>query len=268
MAKRRDNVAMQSFDHPTRDRIGAGPRSTHGTRIRRTLIIVLALLATAVSAAAQQAPKKPARRAPPPAAPPPLVLAPAAGEQLAAAALTYYGDYACEFKQTLQVSLNPRVGGYVDVRFGKQLHTMKPVLSSTGAVRLEDVRGRVLLVQIAQKSMLLDVQVGRRLVDECVHETQAENRKAMAAAPPVPGLGIAPDSTPDPVPAAASAAAASAPIATPSAPPLDAAPTSPPAPVPAAASAAASVPAAAPSASAPVPTAPSAPVEPASGATR
>ena len=42
---------------------------------------------------------------------------------------------------------------------------MKPVLSSTGAVRLEDTQGRALLVQIAQKSMLMDVKAGRRLVD-------------------------------------------------------------------------------------------------------
>ena len=35
---------------------------------------------------------------------------------------------------------------------------MKPVLSSTGAIRLEDVRGETLMVQIASKSMLLNVK--------------------------------------------------------------------------------------------------------------
>lgn len=166
----------------------------------RTLITLFFLFA-ALSVNAQPAAKKPVRRAPPP---PPLVLAPAAGEQLAAAAMTYFGGYSCELNQSLQVSLNPRVDGYVDVLFGKQLHTMKPVLSSTGALRLEDVSGRLLLLQIALKSMLLDTQSGRRLVDECVHEKQAENRHAMAAAPPQPGLGI------DPVRAAGEAAAAAA----------------------------------------------------------
>ena len=37
---------------------------------------------------------------------------------------------------------------------------MKPVLSSTGALRLEDVKGRVLMLQIANKSMLMDTQAG------------------------------------------------------------------------------------------------------------
>ena len=45
---------------------------------------------------------------------------------------------------------------------------MKPVLSSTGAIRLEDVHGETLMVQIASKSMLLNVKTARRIVDECV----------------------------------------------------------------------------------------------------
>ena len=51
---------------------------------------------------------------------------------------------------------------------------MKPVLSSTGAVRLEDVKGTTLMVQIASKSMLLNVKTGTRLVDECVCPKQRE----------------------------------------------------------------------------------------------
>lgn len=198
----------------------------------RTLITLLALL-TAVSSSAQQAPKKRSSRA---TAPPSLVLPPASGEQFAGAALTYLGDYKCEFSQSLQVSLNPRFDGYVDVRFGKQLHTMKPMLSSTGAIRLEDVRGRLLLVQIAQKSMLLDILASRRLVDDCVHDKQAENRRAMATAPAQPGLGIAPDRATDTAPAEASANAPD-PIRTPSVMSQDAAPAAPPAALPAAASA-------------------------------
>ena len=180
--------------------------ATQTTCMPPTLIPLL-LLCAVLSAHAQQAPKKPVRKVPPP---PALALPPAGGEQLAAAAMTYFGDYACEFNQSLQVSLNPRFDGYVDVRFGRQLHTMSPVLSSTGALRLEDVRGQWLLVQIAQKSMLLDVQAGRRLVDECVHAQQAENRRLMADAPPQPGLGIDPDRAVDVAPAEAAPAAAPA----------------------------------------------------------
>jgi hypothetical protein len=188
----------------------------------RALITLLALCAT-VGATAQQPTKQPARRAP--AAPAPA-LVPADAEQLAAAAMTYFGDYACELDQSLRVSPNPRFEGYVDVRFGKQVHTMKPILSSTGVLRLEDVRGLLLLLQIAPKSMLLDVRAGRRLVDDCMHDKQVENRRTMAGAPAQPGLDLAP------APADAAASAPAAPAATERAPAVDAAPrTASPGPV-------------------------------------
>jgi hypothetical protein len=56
--------------------------------------------------------------------------------------------------------------------------TMKPVLSHTGALRLEDVKGRMLMLQIANKSMLMDTQIGQRVVDNCVHEKQRERWRA------------------------------------------------------------------------------------------
>ena len=139
-----------------------------------------------------------------PAPPPPL--AKAEGEQLAAAAMTHFGDYACEFNQTLAVSNTPANDGYVDVRFNKQTWTMKPVLSSTGALRLEDVKGQMLMLQIANKSMLMDSKIGHRIVDACVHEKQLQ---AIAAA----ALRPAPDAllqTPEMQQAAAAAAASAA----------------------------------------------------------
>ena len=160
--------------------------------MNRTLIALLALL-TALSASAQTTRHKAKRRQTPPPAPP-LVLPPAGDDQVQAAALTYFGDYACEFKQSLRLSPDTRFPSYVDVRFGKQTFTTKPVLSKTGVLRLEDVKGRVLLLQIAMKSMLMDVQAGKRLVDDCINEKQAENRRLAAGAPPQPGLGILPTS--------------------------------------------------------------------------
>jgi len=128
--------------------------------------------------AAKPPTRKPAARpaAKAPAPPPPLPAA--SGEQLAAAALAYYGDYACEREQTLNVDTDRSNDGYVLLRFGKQRWTLKPIQSSTGALRLEDVGGRVLLLQIADKSMLMDVAAGRRLVDDCVHAKQVAARQA------------------------------------------------------------------------------------------
>ncbi|WP_374566353.1 hypothetical protein [Ideonella sp.] len=112
-------------------------------------------------------------------APPPEVPLPAAdADQQKAAAMTHIGAYQCEMNQSIELATNPKYDGYVDVSFNKQKYTMKPVLSSTGALRLEDVKGQTLMIQIAYKSMLMDVRAGHRLVDECVHEKQAAAKKA------------------------------------------------------------------------------------------
>jgi len=153
----------------------------------RIAALAAALALTSVSALAQQAApaeKKPAAAKKAPAkkaaaAPAAKTLAPASQEQLMAAERTYFGDYECDFKQTIQIAMNPKSPGYIDVAFKKAIYTMKPVLSSTGALRLEDVTGRTLLIQIANKSMLMDVKVGQRLVDDCVHEKQRETAMAV-----------------------------------------------------------------------------------------
>lgn len=134
--------------------------------------------------------RKPAAKTPPP--PPPL---PEANEeQLSAAKQAYLGKYECEFKQTIEIEPNVKHAGYIDVAYKKELITMKPVLSTTGALRLEDVTGRTLMVQIANKSMLLDVKAGQRLVDDCIHPEQRAAIEAAraASAPAGPGLGITP----------------------------------------------------------------------------
>ena len=133
------------------------------------------------SALAQSAPAaKPAAKktAAKKAAPAETPLPPATETQIDAAERTYFGVYDCDLKQSIDVSMNPKTPGYVDVKFGKQLYTMKPVLSSTGALRLEDVKGVGLLIQIANKSMLMDTKAGKRLVDDCVHEKQRSFRES------------------------------------------------------------------------------------------
>jgi len=147
----------------------------------RTAVLAAAFAFASASALAQTAPAaKPAAKAAPAkkgaAAEKPL---PAADQaQLDAAERTYFGLYECDFKQTIDVGMNPKTPGYVDVKFGKTIYTMKPVLSSTGALRLEDVKGVGLLIQIANKSMLMDTKAGKRLVDDCVHEKQRAFRDA------------------------------------------------------------------------------------------
>jgi hypothetical protein len=162
-------------------------------------------LVLATSAQAQTAAVKPAAKASRSVAkkapakkvePVEVALAKADGDQMAAAEMAYVGDYACELDQSVSVSTTPRHDGYVDVHFKKETWTMKPVLSSTGALRLEDVRGRMLMLQIANKSMLMDAKVGQRVVDGCVHEKQRMAMAAAAGQPPAAALLQAPANAP------------------------------------------------------------------------
>lgn len=125
-------------------------------------------------------PAKPTRPAPAKKAQSVPALPAATPEQVEAAALVFYGPYDCELGQRIDITPNAKSAGYVDVKFLKSTWLMKPVLSSTGAVRLEDVKGQTLVVQIANKSMLMDVKAGRRLVDECISARQRELIEAAA----------------------------------------------------------------------------------------
>ena len=146
-----------------------------------TLALVCASFALAATAAAQDkpAPKKSADAKSVPAVVAALpTLAVADPEQLLAAQQAYMGAYNCEFKQTLSITKH-QVDGYVIVTFSSKAYTMKPVRSSTGAVRLEEVAGGpMLMVQIPTKSMLMDTVRGRRIVDACVHEEQVKEARA------------------------------------------------------------------------------------------
>lgn len=104
-------------------------------------------------------------------------------EQLQAAERVLIGRYECEFNKTVLVDRNDKNPGYINLKFGKQAWVMKPVLSSTGAIRLEDVKGATLLIQILTKSMVMDVKAGRRMVDGCVHEVQRAAEADLAQHP-------------------------------------------------------------------------------------
>jgi membrane-bound inhibitor of C-type lysozyme len=155
------------------------------TRMKKTALGAAVFAATLLAgsiAVAQTAPAKPAKPAPAAAKAPAAKPLPAADQdQLQAAQRTLTGQYACEFDQKIDVEASPRAAGYVDVKYKNSVFTMKPVLSSTGALRLEDVTGRTLLLQIANKSMLMDTKIGQRLVDNCVHPEQAKFNTARAS---------------------------------------------------------------------------------------
>ena len=138
---------------------------------------------TAATPAAKKAAKKPAKKAavkkPAAAAAAAVPLSAADEDQKTAAEAAHLGDYACEFDQTVKVSNNNLSPSYIDVVYKGQTWIMKPTLSSTGALRLEDVKERMLMLQIANKSMLMDTKSGQRVVDGCQHEKQREFERTL-----------------------------------------------------------------------------------------
>ena len=146
-----------------------------------------AFAADAPAKAAKPAAKAKAKVAPAPVA---FTVPDAQPDQVKAAELVYYGVYDCEFQQTVNIAQSLKHSAYVDVKAGKGNWLMRPVLSSTGAIRLEDVRGETLMVQIAAKSMLLNVKSAQRIVDDCISPKQremiAEAKAAKAAAEAAP----------------------------------------------------------------------------------
>ena len=101
-----------------------------------------------------------------------------------AAELVYYGLYECELNQNLNILASTTHLFYFDVKHGKTTWLMKPVLSTTGAVLLEDVKGQTLMVQIDSKSMLLNVKTRHRIVDACISSRQRELLEAAKASKP------------------------------------------------------------------------------------
>jgi len=139
--------------------------------MKLTAAIAATVLCLSTSWALAAAPAKVVKKAPV------ATLAAASPEQMDAAGRALTGPYECEFNQAIVVEPNAKAPGYIDVKFQKAVYTMKPVQSSTGALRLEDVKGKTLWLQIANKSMLMDVKAGHRIVDGCTHASQ---REAMA----------------------------------------------------------------------------------------
>ena len=122
--------------------------------LRSTLALALGLSVTGIAVAQTTAAKpaaKSAKAAPKAAAkaPPVDLTPPASPEQIDAAQRVYYGVYDCETDQKVDIIADPKHEHYVEVKHLKSVFVMKPVLSTTGAVRLEDVRGETLMVQIA-----------------------------------------------------------------------------------------------------------------------
>lgn len=101
------------------------------------------------------------------------------------------GLVQCELGTSVTVVADSKMPGYFDVHGRKFRFRMVPVVTSTGAIRLEDAKAGAVWLQLSNKSMLMSQKQGSRLADACMSPAQVAVALAMEKSPP-PSLLDAP----------------------------------------------------------------------------
>ncbi len=115
------------------------------------------------------------------------VVMPLSAEQLAAAKSVHVGKLPCDLGVHVSVAANDKQQGGFIVESGKQRYLMEPVVTTTGAIRLEDRKAEAVWLQLANKSMLMDQKKGVRLADGCANTEQMVAARALETSK-APGL--------------------------------------------------------------------------------
>ena len=104
--------------------------------------------------------------------------------ELAIADRIQTGTLPCELGASVVVEADPKAPGYFNVRGKGYAYRMHPVVTSTGAIRLEDNHdGGAVWLQLSNKSMLMDQKAGKRLADECASPAQLAVAEALKKNP-------------------------------------------------------------------------------------
>lgn len=94
-------------------------------------------------------------------------------EELLLSTRVSVGNIPCELGQSVNLRPDADAPGYFHLQLKNQRFHLRPVMSATGALRLEDQARGAVWIQLANKSMLMDQKQGRRLADECMSPLQA-----------------------------------------------------------------------------------------------
>ncbi len=94
-------------------------------------------------------------------------------DELEIARRVYVGSMPCELGASVTITPSEKRPGFFLVRTKAASFRMHPVVSRTGAIRLEDPRAGAMWLQLGNKSMLMSQKLGQRLADECVSPDQA-----------------------------------------------------------------------------------------------
>jgi hypothetical protein len=105
-------------------------------------------------------------------------------DELAIADRVHKGQLPCELGATVRLEADASQPGYFYLHGKGFRYRMHPVATSTGAIRLEDRKAGAVWLQLANKSMLMDQNKGRRLADECANAEQMAFAEDMKSNPP------------------------------------------------------------------------------------
>jgi len=90
-------------------------------------------------------------------------------------------DYQCELGNKITIFTNNDDDKHIALKWGKRLHRMARIDTSTGANRFENRHFGLVWIGIPAKGMLLDSKNGHQLANECKTD---EQRAAQASTPP------------------------------------------------------------------------------------
>jgi hypothetical protein len=108
-------------------------------------------------------------------------------EQLGIAQIVTTGRIQCADGQSVTITPDPRVNGAFDLQYGNTKYDVVPKPTSSGAVRLEDTKSGIVFMQLANKSMLFNEKLSRRLADDCISPAQQAVADQMRTNP-TPGV--------------------------------------------------------------------------------
>jgi len=111
---------------------------------------------------------------------------------LETALMVQVGTLPCELGQTVVLEADPAAIGFFNLRIGKLRYRLSPELTTTGAIRLEDKSAGIVWLQLANKSMLMNQKLGRRVADECQSAIQLQVAEEMRRTPQASVLDDAP----------------------------------------------------------------------------
>jgi hypothetical protein len=119
-------------------------------------------------------------------------------EQLAIADKVLLGTSQCEFSVVVTMRADARTAGRFVLEAARKRYLLDPVVTSTGAVRLEEVSSGAVWLQLANKSMLMNQKLGQRIADDCMNPQQQLVAQALLRTPATHLLD-APKDAPEPL---------------------------------------------------------------------